>query len=112
MYAILSVTATSLLLIRMVVAGFLQRPGRFLSWPMFTRMSIVLPRLTLSEGTAVNIFSVRAPGAYTVGTGELQLMIDYLRDRGLEVTGGGVVMWAGGTSEFRVVTGRVVVDGD
>ena len=99
-------------LLRMVVAGFISPPGRFLSWPMFTRMSIVIPVIRCGQcGSDLNIFSLRAPGAFTIGTSEFGLMIKYLTMSGHDVNGYVDLLWAYGRSVFQVRRGYVDLHG-
>jgi hypothetical protein len=103
---------TGLLAVRMVVVGFLQPPGRVLSWPMFTRGCATDVRLRGRHGgdwEDINLFALLPSHHPAITIPNLQTVVDYLGERYDVVEGGGKVFFGAGTAEVRIIDGHVAV---
>lgn len=91
--------------------GFLEKPGVFLSWPMFNRTSYYRVDLRCdSTGRPINPWSYMIHIDYGGGIRELQEFLDYLGEvHGITASGAGVLADADGYTDIRVRSGRVVV---
>lgn len=101
--------ATVALIAWMLWAGYVGPVGRPFSWPMYSYGEIVEVSLFDDSGSPVSIFDVRSPGEFAIPPDELSIIVDFLRDRGTNVHGGGVVLGPYGQRKLRVEAGNVVV---
>jgi hypothetical protein len=112
--SILEIAATLVVLARMLIVGFLAPSGvgGILNWAMFCHLSSVFVDVeVLDDGRwqPVNIFDLTPSGRFSVATGELQSMVDYLMTIHEEVRGSGSVLYADGEFFLTIVAGRVEV---
>ncbi|MFE6868825.1 hypothetical protein ACFVFS_19980 [Kitasatospora sp. NPDC057692] len=102
----------ALLVTRMVLVGFLQPPGRVLSWPMFSRgCAVVIDLKGKRNGRyeEINIFDHLPSGHFSITSTELQWLVDHLSETYEEIQGAGRIFYSEGESEVKVVDGHVVV---
>lgn len=95
----------------MVVAGFFRKPGRVLSWPMFSIGRFTLVSLTGTRNShteRINVYDFVFPGNFVIPPKELQLVIDFLADRYHTIEGTGLVLAPRGVWKIHVRDGRVV----
>jgi hypothetical protein len=110
----LEIVATLFVVTRMVIVGlFTKSPfhGVF-SWPMFTHFSaasIDVEVLGEAGWEPVNIFDLTPSGVFTVASGELQDIVDYLMRHYADVRGEGTILYADGEFPIRIVGGQVEV---
>ncbi|MET9568523.1 hypothetical protein ABZY34_05160 [Streptomyces virginiae] len=105
-----------LLVLAMVVNGFIRRPGRKFSWPMFIRhASVVVDMDGVRDGKRqdINIYALFPAGEeFMMSTGELQEVIDYLGTQYEDIQGNGIVRYSGGVLEVRIRNGVLAVGSD
>jgi hypothetical protein len=106
------VTFTVLVMARMVIVGFLRRPGRVLSWPMYTRGSCAVVEVSVDSGHGpepVNAYELQPLRSTALSTADVQNVVDFLARDGARVEVQGYVLWEAGRSELHQRDGRVDV---
>ena len=106
------IVLTGALVAWMVVAGFIHRPGGFLSWPMFSRGRFtVVPLTGTCDGKIVpiNIYEFVAPGSFQISPAELQRIVAFLGNRYDRIDGVGQLLGPRGEWTIVVKDGRVVL---
>jgi hypothetical protein len=101
-------TATGLLMLRMVVVGFLQPPGRLLSWPMFTRGCYLDVQFQVGE-RRIDALELVPSYAPALTPADIEMMADYVAERYGPVHGTGRMWFVEGAADIRVEDGHVVV---
>lgn len=106
------IVVTGALIVWMVVAGFIRRPGGFLSWPMFSRGRFtVVPLTGTREGKTVpiNIYDFVTPGSFQISPAELQRIVEFLHQRYDRIDGVGQLLGPRGEWTIVVKDGRVAL---
>lgn len=93
----------------MLWAGYVGPVGRLFSWPMYSYGELVAIHLFDESGGPVSIFDTRAPGEFVVPLDELELIVNFLLQRGVSVEGTGIVLGPEGEHRVTVEGGNVVV---
>jgi hypothetical protein len=109
--ASIEVAIVVLMGVRMVIAGFFQKPGQVFSWPMFTRGCQILIDLEVNTENGrrpadpMPLLPAHHP---SMSVPELEVVLDYLNETRGPASGTGVIYTVRGTLPLRVEGGRVV----
>jgi hypothetical protein len=109
--ASIEVAITVLMGVRMVIAGFLQKPGQIFSWPMFTRGCQILIDLEVETGNGrqpadpMPLLPAHHP---SMSVPELEVVLNYLSETRGPAWGTGVIYTVCGTMPLCIEDGHVV----
>lgn len=105
---LVKIAITSVVVIRMVVAGYLQPPGKVMSWPMFSRGTYIEYSLTSEDETPVNVFRELPAHRPMLSGRELNYMLEFLTSKYGPICGSLRVHSAHGTKDVLIAGSRVV----
>lgn len=107
--SILQLVIVTFIVARMVIVGWLQPPGKILSWPMFTRGVYVLTELRTSDGEPFDIYALRSEHLAAMSLPEFEAALSFARNTlNLKLNGSALVLHAHGSSKLMVVDSHVV----